>query len=122
NPQLIAWKEEKTKNINCPWSAVTMNLAIRCSTPIYPLYHQIHLPTTPSWASSNSLFVSFSDIEDRKRAPTNWQTVTISTHVRPKDFPSRDSHSYALLKEEIELELLNILKANFKGIEESKFI
>lgn len=122
NPQLESWQKEKTQKIPNTWSAVTMNLGVRCDSPITPLYHQIHLPKKPHWGASLSLFVSLSAPDDIGRAPSGWQTVTVSTHVEPSNFPERNTKSYHVLKDEIQTELVQILKEHFPQIIETKYI
>ncbi len=121
NKKLKNWVMPQTISITKSWSAVTLNIAVKFSKPIENLYHQVHLKEPITGAKSTSLFISLSHPEDRSRAPEGWQTVTISTHALPEDFPSERNQIYKEMKGHILDEVTIILKNYFEDIEETKF-
>ncbi len=85
------------------WGAVTAYFGVRFDRPPGGLYHQIHFDRpAPRGVASGSVFVSFSAVDDRSRAPSGYQAVTISTHANISEI-SRDRHSseYAEFKLEV---------------------
>ncbi len=121
NTKLKNWVKPQTSSITKSWSAVTLNMAVKFSQPVENLYHQVHLKEPITGAKSTSLFISLSDPEDRSRAPKGWQTVTISTHALPEDFPNERNETYKEMKGQILNEVSVILKNYFEDIEETKF-
>jgi C-3',4' desaturase CrtD len=80
------------------WGALTAYFACRPEKAIDPLYHQVHY-NHPRFGKG-SFFFSFSHPKDLKRAPENWQTVTVSTHTRADSWPKKEDPAYKTLKEE----------------------
>ncbi|PIP91417.1 MAG: hypothetical protein COW01_03430 [Bdellovibrionales bacterium CG12_big_fil_rev_8_21_14_0_65_38_15] len=121
NPKLSDWVNSQASAKGEYWSAITANLAVKFKTPKTDLYHQLHLKEPLSAAKSHSLFISLSDPSDLTRAPEGWQTMTISTHALPSDFPTQRNEVYKELKKQILIEIKNHLSEYFDDIEETKF-
>lgn len=99
------------------WGAVTANFAIKTKTPINPLYHQVHYQNNPL-GEDGSYFFSFSHPKDRERAPEDWQTVTVSTHTRVRDWEeSFKNGSYDSLKKHFQQSIKAIFDQRFKDFE-----
>ena len=79
------------------WGAFTIFFGVK--SHVNSPYHQVHL----GLKEVDHYFVSFSLPEDTSRAPENFQTVTISTHVKASD--------WLKLPEEIYLEKKKMLTA-----------
>lgn len=103
------------KKVDAGWSALTANFALRTSTPITMLYQQIH-------ANDESLFFSFSHPEDSLRAPEQWQTCTVSTHIKTKYIPSERNEKYKDIKNIFRVKVEDIIKEYFPQTEEIKYM
>tara|TARA_R110000868_G_scaffold334233_2_gene594932 strand:- start:9999 stop:11468 length:1470 start_codon:yes stop_codon:yes gene_type:complete len=121
NPKLEEWVNSMGKVHQDSWSAITMNFAIRPKKPIENLYHQIHLDEPIKNAESNSLFFSLSKPEDKARAPTGWQTVTVSTHTFMKKFSDRKDNDYKKDKEVIANQIIKVFREKVSDFDEIKF-
>lgn len=76
------------------WSAFSLYFAVPAKDR-ESLYYQIHFsPEEKSLHQIASFFVSFSAKDDEARAPRGFQTVTISIHMKPKKFKSKNEPDY----------------------------
>lgn len=101
------------------WGALTLYTAVRDDfDDLGTLYHQIHCEQLPGF-DADSIFVSFSPVEDRKRAPQGWRTVTASVHVADpkqwKQLAARNGSEYTARKQELEKGMLDIIGKALPG-------
>lgn len=78
-------------------AAFCVYFATRLSEPMKNLYHQVHLKNP----SLTNYFISFSHPDDHSRAPRGEQTVTLSTHVDPKDWSHLSTEEYLFFKKKM---------------------
>ena len=97
------------------WGAFVVYLGIKAH--IRDSYHQIHL----NHPLVKNYFASFSLPEDLKRAPTGWQSVTISTHIDAASWFEMEKADYRKAKEEITQLILADFKKRF-NIQETKYV
>lgn len=94
------------------WGAFTMGVV---TDDIYPnnmpLHHQVHLDSSDKemGLESGSVFVSFSDKGDNKRAEEGSRVLNISTHATP-EFWFGLNGTYDDVKERVQEKILTILK------------
>jgi C-3',4' desaturase CrtD len=74
------------------WSAVTAYLAIhRDAVPDdAPLFHQVLRDFNAPIHDGNNVLISLSTPDDTAYGPSSVRVATLSTHVRPADWPGRD--------------------------------
>ena len=64
------------------WGAFTLYVGVKNSfNDLGSLYHQIILDVPLPHCTSNSIFLSFSPIDDHSRAQEGFRTLTVSTHI-----------------------------------------
>lgn len=104
------------RTIKPKWGAITGYFSLKPKNEITDLYHQIHIETPLSYTSSQSVFVSFCPLGDKKRTKGIEQTVTLSIHI------DLDKYAHILMsvaRDEIkriwELEFTKILELAFSG-------
>lgn len=105
------------------WAAITWTAALHFEKEPQDLYHQIHFDEGPEEIASGSMFVSLSATDDEARAPEDWRVVTVSVHVREKDFDmDRFDKRYAETKERVGRFIESRLRSAFEEykIEEIK--
>jgi phytoene dehydrogenase-like protein len=107
---LLERAEEKSA-----WGAFVVYLGIKGN--IRDSYHQIHL----NHPLVKNYFASFSIPEDLKRAPTGWQSVTISTHIDAASWFEMEKVDYREAKQEIMQIILEDFKKRF-DIQETKYV
>lgn len=102
------------------WGAFTLYFGIEDTFEDYnSLYHQVHFKS--KIAGSQSYFVSISRKEDLQKAPQNWRTITISTHIKnPEEWKNYDKDKYDEKKQILRGEIMKSLNENFRGFENSK--
>lgn len=79
-----AYFQNHHKKLSDSWGAITIGVALRdCLPNDLPLHHQLHLPRGESlpFTVGNSVFVSFSQRGDTRRAPAGERVAAISTHA-----------------------------------------
>lgn len=103
------------------WGAITLGIA---TTDTYPnnmsLHHQLHLGENEAipHTNSESIFVSFSERGDTKRAPKSTRTLNVSCHADPELwFSLKDDYDTA--KEKVESYIVEVLKQKLPGFKES---
>lgn len=82
------------------WGAFCLYLKSKFKQPMQKLYHQIHL------SDQESYFVSFSHPQDELRMKNEFQSTTISTHVKTQEWFNLSNEAYQLKK-------IGISKKNF---------
>lgn len=93
------------------WGAFTTYFSLNSNAELDSLYYQIHTDSIPH-CNSSSIFVSFSHINDRKRAPEGYRTVTISTHTKAEQWLNLCNSDYETKKRETEKAIItSFLKA-----------
>lgn len=107
-----------SKKYNKAWGAFTIYFAIKDVGDLGSHFYQIHCDPIPN-CDSNSYFVSFSDPEDREKAPEGWRTVTISTHTKSDPWLGHFQEDYSKLKDETEKFILESFFNNFPQFESS---
>lgn len=104
------------------WGAFTMGLVTDDKYPDdLTLHHQLHFnegEMIPGIAS-DSVFVSFSDKNDLKRAPAGERVLNISTHTEP-DFWFGLNGSYEKLKLTVQNRILEHLEKTLPGFSDAK--
>lgn len=78
----VSPKKEKLRSST--WGALTAYYKIKLKNPGDNLYQQLH--RSLSHSGSGSLFLSLSHPSDRLRAPENYQTLTVSTHIKYDEY------------------------------------
>lgn len=75
-------------------------------------HYQILASQNLSFSISNSIFVSFSDKNDRKMAPQNHFSFTISIHTKASFWKNIDAQQYKLQKKQLQDEIVSLLCNN----------
>ena len=105
--------EEANKSLEDCWSAFTIYLTIPKDTKRESLYYQIHCDSIPN-CGTHSFFVSLSHPDDNSRTnDPNRQTVTISTHTKPKNWLDIPKEDYKIKKNESAEFILKELRQYF---------
>lgn len=97
------------------WGAFTMYLSFEDILPENtPLFQQVlRDPALPPDAE-NHFFISLSRKGDLLRAPAGYRTLTISTHIRPQEWATKEKYDkYAENIQQAVLEVLNRLYPGF---------
>ena len=97
------------------WGAFTMYIGIKEN--VLPtgtgLYEQIS--DYDDNGLTQNFLVSISSHDDRLRAPQGYRSITISTHVQPKDFLGLTPDAYTQEKQKLEQQILGRLEHLFPG-------
>lgn len=97
------------------WSAISAYTTVKFKTPLKGNYHQVHLPKALSYSQGESLFLSFSSLNDPLRSKDSMQTLTISTHAHESDWNlERTDEEYKKRKSLLTQEIEEILKKTFQ--------
>lgn len=91
------------------WGAFTLNFAVpnNLENDLPSAYYQIHTGETVPNCSSKSFFCTLSLIDDLKRAPAGYKTVSISLHTKAEDWLNLSKEEYSLKKLETVKYILN---------------
>lgn len=106
------------------WGAFTLGLVTTDSYPEnLPLHHQLHIPEGESipYTSSNSVFVSMSHPEDKKRSIKGNRVLNVSCHTETDTWFLMNG-SYEQRKQEVENSIVEHLKKTLPGFKESEVI
>ncbi len=96
------------------WGALTAYFSVKFDKPLESLYYQIHSSERISRTHGPSLFFSFSDSNDRQRAPEGWQTVTVSSHCLDGESFQRGGPGYREFKKDFAQEIEKLFKQAFQ--------
>jgi phytoene dehydrogenase-like protein len=99
------------------WGAFCVYFAVKFSSPESSLYHQIIDD------SGFGMFVSLSYPGDLMKAPEEWQTVTISTHVNADEW-QKTNPDYKENKQVLRDKMIELFRKHFNHLEiqEIKFL
>lgn len=104
------------------WGAVTLGVVTDdCYPSDLPLHHQIHLNDEDKTEDldSDSIFVSLSHPDDKKRAPENERILNISTHTNPEKWFKLNGE-YDQVKKRVEEQILTVLKKRWPYFENAE--
>jgi phytoene dehydrogenase-like protein len=101
------------------WGAFTLYAGVRLERPQPHAYHLV-MPAPESGV--DDYFVSFSLPEDLARAPSGWQTVTISQHTREESWYGLPAEEYRARKAARLQQVWAHFLAEFPGVLEHKFL
>lgn len=105
----ISSKKEKLREET--WGALTAYYKIKLNSESDGLYQQLHRRL--SLAGSDSLFLSLSHPDDRLHAPEGFQTLTVSTHIKYKDYLQAIENGREARRDQWSRELEEILKQHY---------
>lgn len=88
------------------WGAFTLYFVVKDKIDLDTSYYQIHTKSQLPYASSKSIFVSFSLDDDFEKAPKGWRTVTISTHTNVDNWENLSNDEYESRKKTLENSIL----------------
>jgi C-3',4' desaturase CrtD len=100
------------KNFKQAWSAFTCYFTVPEKNGLESLYYQIHTDNLIN-CGSKSIFVSFSHPDDRKKSPSGYRCVTISTHTLADHWLNLDPETYAQMKQKTQEKIIEIFLENF---------
>ena len=105
-----------SKKFDSSWGAFTLNFAVETKTDLKSVYYQLHSDNKIPYCNSNSIFVSFSEKDDREKAPEGFRTVTISTHTDVNNWGNISKEEYEKRKSVTSKAILEIFDNFFKKI------
>jgi phytoene dehydrogenase-like protein len=95
-----------SEKFNGAWGSFTINFGAKVKQDPETLYYQIHTDDKIPNCAAGSFYVSFSEKDDRERAPEGWRSITISTHTEAEDWENLSEEEYRKKKEETEASIL----------------
>ena len=116
--EIRAYFSEQSEHYQKAWGAYTMGVV---TDDTYegelPLHHQIHIngENKPEEIASDSVFVSLSHPEDRRRAPDNSRVLNISTHTRPGQWYLSDAGAYERRAQAVSDYIIDQLERSLPG-------
>ena len=119
--EMEAYFKNEAEKYKEAWGAFTMGVATTDNYPeSMPLHHQIHLSADDKieGLNSDSLFISFSQKGDEKRAPRGHRVLNISTHTK-SDYWFSLNGKYDTRKSEVQDQILDILKRKLPHFNEN---
>ncbi len=115
--KMKAYFRKMSDTFSFAWGAFTMGIVLKkVINPDSPLHHQILMPNPIPHIHSDSIFVSFSKPDDRKRHPEGYQIMSVSTHVKPELWFNNPT-AYEDMKAETASAILELLGNTFKGFD-----
>lgn len=120
--ELREWFLSQSRKFEQAWGAFTMGIVTSDEYPSdLTLHHQIHLDRAMTMTGADSLFVSMSRSDDRARTPAGFRTLNISCHT-PTDIWFNLGDRYDQIKQEVEQEIIEILRQKLPGFAESNLV
>ncbi len=96
------------------WGAFTINFAVESKDELDSVYYQLHSQKEIPYCNSGSIFVSFSEKDDREKAPEGFRTVIISTHTDVNNWQNLSKEEYEKRKEIVTKSILEVFDNFFK--------
>ncbi|MED0666581.1 FAD-dependent oxidoreductase [Bacillus badius] len=126
-PKLVQQLKKPLKqHVNEPtWVTLTLYITVhaqKLGEPL-PLFRQISTSSDGNMAEGEHFFMSASELGDHRRAPDNYQTITISTHSDPAHWATKEQYDHyrAALAEKILTAVEKVVPSFRESIESMEY-